>query len=420
MKRYILLRGMIEWMDDLGDGDDSLNREVLWTKSFIFVSLSNFFLFVTYYALLVTLPSAAIRYYGASGTAAGLFTTIFLGAAIIIRPFIGPWIERFGKRFILIVSLVIFAAAAFFYGFFNSIVSLLVLRFIHGIGFGMATTITGTIIADIVPDSRKGEGMGYFIMSSNLAMVIGPFIGLTIFREFDIYILFWIGAIFSFVALLFGLGTKLIKEERLEKGSIEKKRQPMFEKAAIPISLTGAYFALAYSTILSFMAVFATERGLGTEASYFFAVFAVVLILSRPFTGRWFDRYGENVIIFPSILLFGLGMLFLGLSQSALLFFIAAGFIGLGWGTLFPCFQTLAIQSVEPKRRSVATATFLSTFDIGIGGGSLIIGALVGGIELGMIYAYSSLYIFGGIAVYYWAQKQRPSVKGRVGQHGEA
>ncbi|MCG7336279.1 MFS transporter [Sporosarcina sp. ACRSM] len=393
-----------------------MEKEVLWNKEFIFISVANFFLFVTYYALLVSFPSAAIRNYGATGMIAGLFTAVFLVAAIIIRPFTGPWIERRGKRFIMIISLLIFAVASFSYSFFDSVIPLLILRFIHGIGFGMATTITGTIIADIVPESRKGEGMGYFVMSSNLAMVLGPFIALTIFRAFDIYVLFWIGAFFAFTALVFGVATRLEKEE---KTTIMKK-QPMFEKAAMPISLTVAFFALSYSTVLSFMAIFAAERGLGAESSFFFAVFAVVLILSRPFTGRWFDQYGANVVIFPAILLFGLGMLSLGLSQGAFLFFIAAGLIGVGWGTLFPCFQTLAIQSVEPKRRSVATATFLSTLDIGIGGGSLIVGALAGGMDLGMIYAFSSVYIFTGMAVYYWAQKKNAiSIEGTQ-QHREA
>jgi MFS family permease len=392
-----------------------MEKEVLWNKEFIFISVANFFLFVKYYALLVSLPSAAIRNYGATGMIAGLFTAVFLVAAIIIRPFTGPWIERWGKRFIMIISLLIFAVASFSYSFFDSVIPLLILRFIHGIGFGMATTITGTIIADIVPESRKGEGMGYFVMSSNLAMVLGPFIALTIFRAFDIYVLFWIGAFFAFTALVFGVATRLEKEE---KTTIMKK-QPMFEKAAMPISLTVAFFALSYSTVLSFMAVFAAERGLGAESSFFFAVFAVVLILSRPFTGRWFDQYGANVVIFPAILLFGLGMLSLGLSQGAFLFFIAAGLIGVGWGTLFPCFQTLAIQSVEPKRRPVATATFLSTLDIGIGGGSLIVGALAGGMDLGMIYAFSSVYIFTGMAVYYWAQKKNTiSIEG-IRRHGE-
>ncbi len=393
-----------------------MNKEVLWNKGFVFVSLANFFLFVTYYALLVSLPSAAMRNYGATGMIAGLFTTVFLVAAIIIRPLMGPWIERLGKRFILISSLLIFAVVSFSYVFFDSVTPLLILRFIHGIGFGMATTITGVIIADLVPESRKGEGMGYFVMSNNLAMVIGPFIALTIFREFNIDVLFWLGTFFSLIALVFGLGTKLAKEEKV----MEPKRQPMFEKAAMPISLTGAFFALAYSTVLSFMAVFAVERGLGSESSFFFLVFAVVLILSRPFTGRWFDQYGANVVIFPAILLFGLGMLSLGLSHGAVLFFFAAGLIGVGWGTLFPCFQTLAIQSVEPKRRPVATATFLSTFDIGMGGGSLIVGALAGGMDLGMIYVFSSLYIFTGMGVYYWAQKKNTISLEGIQRHGEA
>lgn len=388
-----------------------LIKEALWTRSFIFISVSNFFLFITYYGLLVTLPSATIKYYGATGTAAGLVNAVFLGAAIVIRPFLGPWIDRYGKKFILVASLSIFAICSFAYSLIHSVESLLILRFIHGIGFGMATTITGTIIADVVPESRKGEGMGYFVMSSNLAIVAGPFIGLTIFRELNISALFWTGAIFSFAAFMLGAGTKLAKEEAFIHG---EKKQPIFEGRAIPISVTGAYFALAYSTVLSFMAVFAAERGLAFESSIFFAVYAFVLILSRPFTGRWYDQYGANWIIFPAIVLFGLGMFCLGMSHGAALFFTAAGLIGIGWGTLFSSFQTVAIQSVESKRRSVATATFLSIFDIGIGGGSLIAGALAGMMELGTIYVVSSIYIFTGLSVYYWAQKKRAPLTGEI------
>lgn len=388
-----------------------MKKEALWTRSFIFVSVANLFLFITYYGLLVTLPSATIKYYGATGTAAGLVNAVFLGAAIVIRPFLGPWIERFGQKFILILSLTMFAACSFAYSFLHSVESLLVLRFIHGIGFGMATTITGTIIADVVPETRKGEGMGYFVMSNNLAIVAGPFIGLTIFRELDINALFWTGAFFSFAAFMLGVGTKLAKEGTFIPG---EKKQAVFERRAIPISITSAYFALAYSTVLSFMAVFAAERGLAVESSFFFAVYAFVLILSRPFTGRWYDQYGANWIIFPAIVLFGMGMFCLGMSHGAALFFIAAGLIGVGWGTLFSSFQTVAIQSVDPKRRSVATATFLSIFDIGIGGGSIIAGALAGTMELGTIYIVSSIYIFTGLSVYYWAQKKSVPMTGRI------
>ncbi|PIC64928.1 MFS transporter [Sporosarcina sp. P13] len=382
-----------------------MSNNSLWTRNFLLISAANFFFFVTYFALLVTLPTVAITHYGSTSTVAGLFTTVYIGAAILIRPFMGLWIETYGKRFMLIVSLVLFTTASFLYSFFDSITLLLIIRFVHGLGFGMATTITVVFVADIVPEFRKGEGMGYFLLSTNLGMVMGPFVGLTILDEFNLYILLWVSAFCSLIAFLFGLMTQL-PEENLVKCSAGEKRAPLFEKTALRISITGAFFGTAYASVLSFMAVFAVEQGLGTEASYFFVVYVVILLLTRPLTSRWYDQYGANAIIFPAIVSFAVGMLILGLTTNALLFFIAAAFIGGGWGTLFPSFQTVVMQNSEPKRRPVALATFLSIFDIGISGGSLLAGVLIGVISFSSLYIFYSIYIVAGLAVYYWAQKK--------------
>lgn len=382
-----------------------MSKNSLWTKNFILISAANFFFIVTYFALLVTLPTVAITHFGSTSTVAGLFTTVYIGAAIIIRPFMGPWIEAHGKRFMLIVSLALFTTASFFYSFFDSIVLLLVIRFIHGFGFGMATTITVVIIADIVPESRKGEGMGYFILSTNLGMVIGPFIGLTILDGFGLYVLFWASAFCSLISFLFCLAAHL-PEENLVKRFAGEKRAPLFEKSALRISFTGAFFGTAYASVLSFMAVFAVEKGLGPESSYFFIVYVIILLLTRPLTSRWYDQYGANTIIFPAIVSFAIGMFLLGMTTNALLFFIAAAFIGGGWGTLFPSFQTIVLQNSEPKRRPVALATFLSIFDIGISGGSLLAGVLVSVISFSSLYIFYSIYIVVGLLVYYWSQKK--------------
>jgi len=128
--------------------------------------------------------------------------------------------------------------------------------------------------------------------------------------------------------------------------------------------------------------------------------------LSRLFTGRWYDQYGPNFVIYPCIVIFAIGMLTLGLSHHAFVFFIAAGLLGLGWGTLFSAFQTMAIQRSNPRRSSVATATYLSIFDLGIGGGSFLVGILANYVEIGSMYIYFSVYILIGLIVYYWAQKQ--------------
>ncbi|WP_257985764.1 MFS transporter [Bacillus sp. M6-12] len=391
----------------------------MWTKNFIIICAANFFLFLAYYYLLVTIPSAAMESMGTSGMVAGLFTTVFLIAAIVTRPFMGAWVNRAGKRPMYILSMIVYFLASCMYSFCESEGSLLFVRFIHGIGFGMATTITGAIVADILPYARKGEGMGYFAVSTNLAMVAGPFLGLTINGEWGIQMMFWFSALFSLCALLTGWLTKVPADTEKETRSHQKKHS-VFERAAVPIALTGAFFAIAYSAILSFIAVFATERGLAAESSYFFVVYAVGLLVTRPFTGRWFDKYGANFIVFPAIVLYALGMYVLSITSGAMVFFMAAAMIGIGWGTLFPSFQTLALYSTSPGRRPLANATFFSVFDLGIGVGSFLIGSIAGHISLGGLYLYCAIYVVLGIGLYYWAQKQRTIEGIREIEHKEA
>ncbi|WP_028399302.1 MFS transporter [Ectobacillus panaciterrae] len=380
----------------------------LWTKDFINVSGSSFFLFLTFYALLVTLPIYALQSLHGRESEAGLIVTVFLISAIISRPLTGQWIQRFGKRPVLITSLLIFGAACAFYFIPNSMTGLLVLRFFHGIGFGMATTATGTIVADIIPDFRRGEGMGYYAMSMNLAMVIGPFLGLTIFRQWGIHMVFTISTCCALFALIMGLFIHLPKIEQLKNKPAVKdaQLQSLFEISAIRISLTAALFGLVYASILSFVSIYAKEIGLAAAASYFFVIYAFVLLLSRPFTGRWFDIYGANRIIYPAIVCFACGMFLLSAAKTAPSFLTAAALIGLGWGTLFPSFQTLAIQAAPPARRGLATATFLSIFDLGIGIGSFIVGLTVVKVGFSSLYFYCSILVLLGIGVYYALNKK--------------
>ncbi|MCM3585682.1 MFS transporter [Mesobacillus maritimus] len=380
----------------------------LWTKNFISVSISNFFLFMTFYFLLVTMPVFVLNDMGGKESQAGLVTTVFLLSAIIIRPIAGRWIEKIGARLILLCSLILFSVVTLIYFAADSIGILLTIRFIHGIGFGMATTATGSIVAAIIPDSRRGEGMGYFVLSSNLAMVVGPFFGLTAMQQWGVSTMLLMGVIAAFIGLVAGLfitpPKRAAKSSNTNavKGSFSFKE--MFELNAIPIAITGAFFAIVYSAILSFVSIYAVEIGASNVASYFFVVYAVVLLISRPYTGKWYDVYGANAIIYPSIILFAIGMLILGIADSAFLFLVAAAFAGIGWGTLFPSYQTIAITVADPKRRPVATATFLSIYDIGIGLGSFIVGLAAAKVSLGTLYLYSSVYILIGLGLYYVLQ----------------
>ncbi|MEH6954642.1 MFS transporter [Neobacillus drentensis] len=386
-----------------------MNKPKLWTKSFISISLSNFFLFLTFYVLLVTLPIYAIQEFDSNASEAGLMTTVFLISAIISRPLAGQWLEKAGHRKVLLASLIIFAGASLLYFFPKTIIGFLAIRLLHGIGFGMATTAVGAIVADLIPISRRGEGMGYFIMSSNMAMVLGPFIGLTSMQQWGAKTLFIVSVVVAIGALITGLSVHVKKTEQAGLPVVHSafSFKNLIEVSAIPIAIVGCFLAIVYSALLSFVSVFATEIHLTEVASLFFVVYAIVLLISRPFTGKWFDQYGPNVIVFPSIVLFAIGMFLLSQSSGAVTFLVSAGLIGLGWGTLFPTFQTIAIQDAAPRKRGLATATFLSIYDIGIALGSFVVGLAAATVNYSTLYFLCSFYILFGIVLYYFLHTRK-------------
>jgi MFS family permease len=382
-----------------------LNKPKLWTRDFISIAITNFLVFTTFYYLLVTLPIYALQELHGSESEAGLIITVFLIASILTRPIAGKWIEKAGKYIVFISSLLVLFVASIFYFIPHSISGLLILRFFHGIGFGMATTATGAIVADLIPESRKGEGMGYYGLTLNLAMAIGPFLGLTVIQQAGTHLMFIINALCALIALIAGLFVKLPKKTVMSEQTIERKTGlkigGYLENSAIPVSLVSAFFALIYSGIISFVPIFAKEHSLVEASGYFFVVYAVVLLISRPFSGKWFDLFGANIIIYPAILCFAVGTFLLSGSNTSLLFLSSAALIGLGWGTMFPSLQTIAIQVAPPKKRALATATFLSIFDFGFGIGSFLFGIAAAKIDHGSLYFYCSFLIIIGIGIYY-------------------
>ncbi len=392
-----------------------MNQSKLWTKNFISISLSNFFVFFAFYILLVTLPTYALDGLHTSASQAGLMTSVFLFSAIISRPLAGQWLERAGNKKVLLTAVILFAGASLFYFFPKTIAGFLIIRLLHGIGFGIATTAIGGIVADIIPASRRGEGMGYFVLSTNMAMVLGPFIGLMIMQQWGPQMLFSLAGMVALGSLAAALCVKLKKPKPSNQIEVLSSFsfRGLFEASAVPISIVGGFLSIVYSAILSFVSIYANEIHVASVASFFFVVYAIVLLISRPFTGKWLDAYGPNVITYPCLLLFAVGMFILSKSSNAFTFLLSAGIIGLGWGTLFPTFQTIAIQDAEPRKRGLATATFLSIYDTGMALGSFLVGLIAAKMDYSSLYFLCSFYVLIGVVLYYFfhTRKKKASVK---------
>lgn len=370
-----------------------LEKERLWSRNFLTISFSSFFIFINFYILAVTLPEYALTHLGGSADGIGLVTTVFVIAAVIFRPLTGKWLDEINRKKLLVFSVAMFAACSFFYLWVPNYSLLLVLRFVHGISFGIAATTTSTVVLDVIPRERKGEGIGYFTLFMSLAMVFGPFVGLTVSESAGYTVLFVLMVIFALLACLFGVMTPIPRHERQpsELGAWDIKR--FIEFRAIPVAAVGFLIAFAYGAISTFISVYADSIGLKSVASYFFIVFAAMVLLSRPFTGRLFDRRGAHVLVYPGIALFAIGMIALSRADSAVFFLLTAAIIGLGYGAIIPSFQTLAIQSAPAHRSGLATGTYFVFFDLGYGLGSYLLGLIASSA------GYSTMYLVGGLTV---------------------
>ncbi len=368
----------------------------IWTGPFVVALISNFFLFIIYYALVAIIPVYILGQLNGNEGQAGLSLTLFMLSAIIMRPFSGKIIEVFGKRRTLIISQLFFCLSSILYIFIDSLFLLQTLRFFHGIWFSLATTVFVVIVNDIIPESRKGTGLGYFGMAMNLGVVVGPLIGLTISQWFSYQALF-ISLSMMAVTGLFSVFILKVSENQPQSSTTARHRRfswrDFIETKAMPIAIISFLTAFAYASILSFISVYAETKGLFQYISLFFIVYAAAMLSVRPFTGRLYDRKGPSAVIYPSLILFAAGLFLLSNMNSVLTLLLSGVLVGIGYGSLFPCFQALAIQSAEKHRSGHATSTFFILFDSGIALGAFVLGSVL------TQWGYFTLYMLGAIII---------------------
>ncbi|MHA7137939.1 MFS transporter [Rossellomorea arthrocnemi] len=388
------------------------NQTTIWTRPFFMALVNNFFIFLVFYSLLTVLPLYVIdELHGTEGQA-GLATTVFLLSAIIVRPFSGKIIELLGKKKTLIISVMMFGISSFIYFWVHDFYLLMALRFFHGIWFSIGSTVMVAIAADMIPPQRKGEGLGYFAMSMNLAVVVGPFLSLALIRWIPYTSLFMGLAWVIVIGFLCSFGIQ-VSEDDVVKEDVSKRLtlKDLMEVKAIPIALVGFLTSFAYSGIMSFISVYAKSVGIFESVSLFFVVFAAAMLLSRPYTGRLYDRSGPNSVIYPSLIIFAIGLILLSVTHSVFLLLVAGTLIGLGYGALLPSFQTMSIVAAPKRRTGHATATFFIFYDLGIAIGSFVLGVVSSQYGFSALYLICSGVIIVTIAVY--------NVVTKRGNHGE-
>lgn len=375
-------------------------RKPIWTKNFINISISTFFIFTVFYALLTFIPLYVLEDLNGTVAEGGIATSVFLVSAIIMRFPAGMILDKFGKKKVLVISVLFFAISTILYIFVGSLAMLLLLRFFHGIWFSLVTTVAGAIAADIIPPERRGEGMGYYAIAMNLAVVAGPFIALTLQPLVSSKIIF---IVFSGIMIIGFICSLFVQVQKMPKETAAPRKLTLsnfLEVKSMPIASVGFLISFAYASIITFISVYAAALGLLQTASFFFVVYAVAMLLVRPFTGWIFDGKGPDYVIIPSIIIFAIGLFTLSFTSSSWLFLLSGAFIGLGYGTLLPSFQTLAIQAADKHRSGYATGTFFAFYDSGVAIGAVALGMIASSFGYSKMYLMLALFVLL-IGVYY-------------------
>ena len=382
-----------------------MSKSKLWTKDFIILSVTSFLVFLTFYLLMTTLTLYSIEQFNASQTEAGFAASIFVIGALVLRILAGKYIELIGRKKLLYGSLILFLIASVLYFPVENFTFLLLVRFIHGAAFGVASTVMATAVMDIIPAERRGEGTSYFSLSTPLATAIGPFLGIIITQHADFDMVFVACTLFSVISIIVMLFAKIPEAELTQAQHQELKSfklQDFFEKKALPISSIIFLMGIAYSSILTYINPYAIEVNLTGAASIFFIVYAFFLLISRPFTGRLLDTKGDNIVIYPALLLYAIGLVFLSLSYNNIVMLLAGVLIALGFGNMTSCSQAIAVNESPRHRVGLATSTFYIGLDAGIGIGPLIIGLIVPIFGFRGMYMSMALIVFISIVIYYF------------------
>ena len=375
------------------------NDDRIFTKDFFLIFGALLFSALVMYALMSTVTEYATAL-GSSATIAGLVSGIYIFGGLCSRIYSANALERRDWKKLAIIFLSIHFLACIFYFFANNVTLLLIVRFIHGLGFGASANAIVTIASSILPKKRFGEAFGYFMLGTTIAVGLGPYISGFFYDNWGAVGSFGLATTFSAIALVCIVILDInkyevrhnaevenhIENESLslddnvsldEKGKIRSIIDKILEVPAIPVSLFTALTSLGYVSILSFYRLYAVETDLVSAFSLFFLVYSVVLVASRPIAGKIQDNYGDRIICFTGIIAQAIGLFLIAWMPSTITVLICAVCAALGFGTLNSACTAIVTRDTTVNRRPYAISTFYIFCDGTMGFGPALLGSFV-------------------------------------------
>lgn len=374
------------------------SKEILWNKNFIIACSANFLVACSFNLLMPTIPLYLTDTLHIPKSDVGIVLSSYSLAMLFMRMFSGYLVDVYNRKQLFLLGLTLFVSTFVGYLFAVTILFLIILRFIHGLFWGLVTVSASTVAIDIIPSSRRAEGIGFFGMNNNLAMAIAPFIAVTIYNSYGFHFLIGCGLTMGIIAIIVVFFIQVPhKIKNTARPPISFDRFILLK--GLPIFVNQLFITFGWGTLVSFAVLYGVETGI-KNAGIFFLFLAAGIIISRVTSGRLVDRGHLHRVMIAALSIISLSFLLFSSFHSIYYYCITALFIGIGYGTLFPALQTIYVDMAPNNRRGTANSTYLTGFDLGVGMGMLVGSYVSEHSSFSVMYKVSALLSFIGVFIY--------------------
>lgn len=374
-------------------------RPRLFTRSYCCILAANFLLYFGFWLLIPLLPFYLKENFGLREGVIGIILSCYTVSALTVRPFSGYLLDTFARKPLYVLAYAVFTMIFGGYIIGGTLTVFVLLRVAHGLAFGTVTVGGNTLVVDIMPAERRGEGLGYYGLANNIAMSVGPMTGLFLHEgRLSFEAIFTISMVSCLVGWLLALSVKAPPKPRVKRAAISLDRFVLLK--GLPASLALLLLSIPYGATTNFVAMYVEQMGLHVTTGYYFVLLAVGMGVSRLFAGRYVDRgyvtecihYGFYLVV-AAFLILSLCASLMSVSEGLVrvCFYVVPFMQGVGFGIMFPAYNSLYINLAHNNQRATATSTYLTAWDVGIG-----IGIVASGI-IAEHFSFAAVYLVGTV-----------------------
>lgn len=368
--------------------------EKIWNRKFILLFITNLLMMATFYASVPILPIYC-QQIGITGTKIGIVLTAMSVTTVLFRPFAGYILDNFNRYHVYMLFLALFCLPFLGFVAFPFYVALVAIRLYMGVVYSVCGSATTTLAGDVLPQSKVGQGVNRFALTISLGMAAGPFIGIQVQNHMSSKTSFIVLFALTVIALI------CVSFCHIEYPKVERKKfvlSDAFYKPALPFMFNMMFIMIPFGAVIAYSSIFAQEKGLSAAIPYFYIFLVAGMLLSKFSTQKMIDAGKHKILVVVSliVLLVIMGSYFFMTTSVHLL--LAGFLLGVGYGILQPLFQSFVTGTTPAPKRGTANATYLLSYDIGIGIGSFVMGMFQENIGLSTGFAVTAIaYLIGGV-----------------------